>query len=43
VCCELFHRERQKADVVAAPCWMLDRRTLVAASGATRTAPQLIA
>jgi hypothetical protein len=31
---ELFHRERQEADIIAAPTRMLDRRALAAASGA---------
>jgi hypothetical protein len=34
-----LHRERQEADVIAAPAGMLDRRALVAASGAPRAAP----
>jgi hypothetical protein len=42
VCCELFHREQQEADVVAAPSGMLDRRALVAASGAPRTPSKLV-
>jgi hypothetical protein len=33
--CELFHRERQEADVIPAPSGMLDSRTLIAASGAS--------
>jgi len=42
-CRELFHRERQEADIVAGPAGVLDRRALRAARGAAGAASQLIA
>jgi hypothetical protein len=40
---ELGPRERQKANSIAAPNWMLDCRALAAAAGAARAAPQPVA
>src|ERR1700733_8746038 len=40
---QLVRRERQEPNVIATPSGMLDRRALIAASGATRTTPKPIA
>ena len=34
-----LRRKRQEADIIAAPAGMLDRRTFLAARGATRSLP----